>query len=363
MKHPVIEVAQCAVLSLLSLTAMAASEEFPVSLPPGAPSLSPQTPIPAQPTVILPVPPRLGGAPTSAGSTAPAYDAPAAPLDSVPTRPGKSLPSPADKFFDVPTVPLTTRDRAALAIAQRSQSASAVQPVAGAHGAIQFPFGASQPNIVCAVLQVCDVALQGGEQLNSIHLGDTARWLVEPAASGAGPTESTHLIIKPLDVGLDTSLVVTTSRRTYHLRLRSTRNDFMPMVQFSYPEEIAAKWEAVRKQEVKDQREATIPKTGEHLGALNFDYSLSGTAAWKPVRVYNDGTRTLIQMPNAMAQTEAPTLLVLRKEGGLFTDDETVMVNYRIQGDRYIVDTVFDKAILIAGVGSSQDRVTIRRGK
>lgn len=68
-------------------------------------------------------------------------------------------------------------------------------------------------------------------------------------------------------------------------------------------------------------------------------------------------------MPTAMAQTEAPTLLVVRKDGGLFTDDETVMVNYRVQGDRYIVDTIFDKAILIAGVGSSQDRVTIVKGK
>ena len=58
-----------------------------------------------------------------------------------------------------------------------------------------------------------------------------------------------------------------------------------------------------------------------------------------------------------------PALLVVRKDGGVFTDDETVMVNYRVQGDRYIVDSVFDKAILIAGVGSSQDRVTIQRGK
>lgn len=40
-----------------------------------------------------------------------------------------------------------------------------------------------------------------------------------------------------------------------------------------------------------------------------------------------------------------------------------VLVNYRVQGNRYIVDTVFDRAILIAGVGSSQDRVTISRRK
>jgi type IV secretory pathway VirB9-like protein len=81
------------------------------------------------------------------------------------------------------------------------------------------------------------------------------------------------------------------------------------------------------------------------------------------VRVYNDGRKTIIQMPAAMAQTEAPTLLVVRKDGGLFTDDETVLVNYRVQGDRYVVDTVFDKAILIAGVGRGQDRVTITKGK
>ena len=81
------------------------------------------------------------------------------------------------------------------------------------------------------------------------------------------------------------------------------------------------------------------------------------------MRVYNDGRKTIIQMPSTMAQTEAPALLVVRKDGGVFTDDETVMVNYRVQGDRYIVDSVFDKAILIAGVGSSQDRVTIQRGK
>ncbi|MDB5890168.1 MAG: uncharacterized protein JWP47_999 [Polaromonas sp.] len=44
-------------------------------------------------------------------------------------------------------------------------------------------------------------------------------------------------------------------------------------------------------------------------------------------------------------------------------DTVTVIVNYRVQGDRFIVDTVFDKAVLIAGVGRSQDRVTISRGK
>ncbi|MEG1055883.1 MAG: TrbG/VirB9 family P-type conjugative transfer protein, partial [Janthinobacterium sp.] len=96
------------------------------------------------------------------------------------------------------------------------------------------------------------------------------------------------------------------------------------------------KWDAIRTREVHDKAEQTIPQTKEVLSDLNFKYAIDGAVAWKPVRVYNDGVRTVIQMPAAMAQTEAPALLVVRKEGGLFTDDETVQVNYRVQGDRYI---------------------------
>jgi P-type conjugative transfer protein TrbG len=186
---------------------------------------------------------------------------------------------------------------------------------------------------------------------------------VEPAITGSGSNEVQHLIIKPLDVGLETSLFVTTNRRSYHMRLRSHRTQYMPQVSFTYPEDTLAKWENMKSREVKERQEKTIPETREYLGNLNFDYDVSGTAPWKPLRVYNDGVKTIIQMPLTMAQTEAPTLLVVRKDGGWLSDDETVIVNYRLQNDRYIVDAVFDKAILIAGVGSTQARITITRGK
>ena len=287
----------------------------------------------------------------------------------------------ADKYFSKQNPKLTPQELRALELAKRWSAAggtvstpggqvnapqSVNLPVAGAGGVVRFPFGSVQPSIVCAVLQVCDVALQPGEQVNGIQLGDAARWSVEPAISGAGPTETMHLIIKPLDVGLETSLAVHTNRRSYHMRLRSHRTEYMPLVAFTYPEDQQAKWDMARLREQKAEQarqDNTIPQTGEYLGNLNFEYSVDGSVAWKPTRVYNDGKKTIIEMPTAMSQTEAPTLLVVRKDGGLFSDAETVMVNYRVQSNRYIVDSVFDKAILVAGVGSSQDRVTITRSK
>lgn len=272
--------------------------------------------------------------------------------------------NPANAYFSKANPKLSAQERTAVVIANkwRAGSAAGIKPVAGPAGMVRFTYGVQQANVICAVLQVCDVELQPGEQLNNLNIGDP-RFTVEPAISGVGASEVQHLIIKPLDVGLHTTLIVTTDRRTYHINLRSHRTQFMPRVSFIYPDEVAAKWDAMKQRVAREREDRTIPQTKEYMGDLSFKYDVAGSAAWKPVRVYNDGVKTIIQMPASMKQTEAPTLLVVRKEGGIFTDEETVMVNYRVHGDRYVVDTVFDKAILIAGVGRGQDRITITKGK
>jgi type IV secretion system protein VirB9 len=330
----------------------------PPPLPPGPPA-APASSMPSVPSVP----------PTPPTSSTP-------PMPPIPVATVRDLPNPSDApdasspqalHFSNPEIKLTPQEKAALALAKKwkaGASTQGVKPVIGADGTIRFLYGATQPSIICAVLQVCDVELQPGEQVNSLHLGDTARWTVEPAVTGSGRMEVQHLIIKPMDTGLETSLIVTTDRRTYHLRLRSHRTEFMPRVAFTYPEEAMAKWEKIRRQEQAAHDSQVMPGTGEYLGNLDFDYTIEGQVGrLKPLRVYNDGVKTIIQMPATLSQTEAPILLVVRKDGGLFTDEESVQVNYRLQNDRFIVDSIFDKAILVAGVGSSQDRVTIKRGK
>ncbi len=257
---------------------------------------------------------------------------------------------------------LTPQEQVGLSYGEHN-TASGSAPVAGANGFITFPYGVNQISIVCAPLHVCDVALQPGEQVNSVNVGDNVRWSIEPALTGSGAEEVQHVIIKPREVGLETSLVVATNRRAYYLRLRSHRTRYMPQVAFSYPEDAAVKFDLLNARRQREVKEKTIPQTHDYLPKLSFEYDVSGQAAWKPVRVYNDGARTVIEMPPSIAQTEAPILLLVRKEGGLFTEAEEVLVNYSLQGSRYIVDTIFEKAVLVAGVGSHQDRVTIQRRK
>src|SRR3954452_23775661 len=86
----------------------------------------------------------------------------AAPLAIAQSGADKNL---ADAYFSAHNPVLTPQEKAAVAIAKRWRDASAtgIKPVAGPDGSVRYLYGAQQPSIVCAVLQVCDVELQAGE--------------------------------------------------------------------------------------------------------------------------------------------------------------------------------------------------------
>lgn len=216
-----------------------------------------------------------------------------------------------------------------------------------------YLYGAGQATIVCAPLKLCIVQLEEDEKVvkDGVQLGDTARWMVSPAVGGKNQT---HIIIKPVDVGLDTSLVLVTNRRTYYMRLVSRKNDYMPVVAFHYPDKMKAQWDEYYKRQQQEAESRILPDSREDITSLDFDYDIDGCddCSWRPLRVYNNGEHTIIQMNKDMKNTESPALLVTTNQG-----DE--LVNYRVKGDRYIVDRIFKEAVLIVGVGDNQDRVTI----
>jgi type IV secretion system protein VirB9 len=221
----------------------------------------------------------------------------------------------------------------------------------GADGKVIFLYGEVQPSVVCSPLQVCDIELQAGEVVRDVLLGDTVRWKVEPATSGAPSGQAIHLIVKPSEAGLVTSMVVTTSRRTYHIQLKSHHSQYMARVGFDYPEDINARFA-----EINARIEASIvPGAGVPADQLDFAFHISGAARWRPTRIYSDGMKTYIQFPSSLSGQEAPVLFVV--SGG-----ENRIVNYRMNGAMMVVDYNIDRAILVSGVGRQQQKITIRRG-
>ncbi|OOO33557.1 UNVERIFIED_ORG: P-type conjugative transfer protein TrbG [Rhizobium sophorae] len=221
----------------------------------------------------------------------------------------------------------------------------------GDDGKVVFLYGEVQPSVVCSPLQVCDIELQPGEVVRDVLVGDTVRWKVEPATSGAAGGQAIHLIVKPSEAGLVTSMVVTTSRRTYHIQLKSHPTQYMARVGFEYPEDVSAKLA-----DINARLEAsTIPGANVPAEQLSFSYSVSGRAGWRPTRVYSDGQKTYIQFPRRISGQDAPVLFVV--SGG-----QNRIVNYRMKDDMMIVDYNVDRAVLVSGVGWKQEKVTIKRG-
>lgn len=259
-----------------------------------------------------------------------------------------------------PAARLDAKEQRALALARRWRNRHEM-PQRGEDGYVRFLFGATLPTVVCAPLQVCNLALQPGEIVNNVNIGDSVRWKITPSISGDGGGQTTHLIIKPTDAGLVSSLDIETNRRTYAIKLVSTQSEWMPLVAFNYPDEMRRQWSEYRQAVAFGTAATTLP-TGENVANLDFGFRISGdNPSWKPLRVYTDEVRTYIEFPRTIGSTSAPALVALANDGGWFSPASTQLVNYRMQGNRFVVDSVLSRAELISGVGRGQTRVVITR--
>jgi type IV secretion system protein TrbG len=218
-----------------------------------------------------------------------------------------------------------------------------------------------RPVVDCAPLRTTDIQLQPGETITDVALGDSERWMATPAASGDPRNPVPHLAVKPQTPGIATNLTIYTTKHIYHLLLRS-RGHAMQEVEFYYPDDLlTAMKEADSAAAEAKQETAADPPADDGVvkvaavdpGQLSFSYTVAGPkVAWKPIRAFDDGSHVYIQMPPGMKASEAPALLVGANGG-------TQMVNYRVEGNYYVVDRLFSNAVLVSGVGRDQDRVTI----
>ena len=233
---------------------------------------------------------------------------------------------------------------------------------------VLYPYGEGpEPVVDCAALRTTDVQLQAGETVTDLAIGDSERWMATPASSGDPRNPIPHIALKPQASGIETNLTIYTTRHIYHLVLRS-RDRAMQEVEFYYPDDLLAQLREADAAAAKAKpavfqatvinpparTDSSIVKAADADPAqFNFNYAIDGpNVPWRPRRVFDDGTHVYLEMPASMKSSEAPALLIAAGGG-------TQMVNYRVRGNYFVVDRLFAKGVLLAGVGREQDRVTI----
>ncbi len=246
---------------------------------------------------------------------------------------------------------LTPQEQEALRLAKDFER-KAVKPIMSKGGKVTFVYGASVPTLLCVPFKISDLELQQGEIVNSVILGDSARWHSDILQVGGGGVNTPHVVFKPVDSGLETSAVITTNRRVYHVNLKSQRAKFMPYAGFIYMNEARQHLASAQAKIEAKQAHYTTPQ-GQDISNLDFAYQIKGKARWKPIQVFNDGVKTYIKMPDNINQGEMPVLLVENKTG-------QALVNYRVRNNSFVVDQLFEEAVLIVGVGSNQEKITIK---
>ncbi len=267
-------------------------------------------------------------------------------------------------------------------------------------GLVTFAYGSGIPTVVCALLELTDLTFEKGESILSVQLGDSVRWNIESAISGSANDSVEHLIVKPLEAGLKTSMLITTDRRTYHIRLKSTEADFMPAVVFSYPNSLklpskkhygddsylqyTSNYDSNEDHNDCSETNSSLKNyssvqnvsyEGNSRPALNvaatyndstqrrnYNYSVDGDSKIIPQNVYDDGKRTFIVMNNPINSSYLPVLQEISSESFLFFgEDKTNTINFTYFDNTFVVDGIYSHLRLISKNGEEKQSADVVR--
>lgn len=216
-----------------------------------------------------------------------------------------------------------------------------------------FPYSRDQIyRIMTAPLKTTTIELAQGEKLaTDPALGDSIQWVVD--TDGAN-----HLFIKPTKPGLVNTLHLTTNLREYDMTLVSSPMGglFYQSVRFNYPGSLMAKVRAREERDGSDGAAGEGASRSDDSGPigvspekLNFDYTVSGSAPFKPETVFDDGKSVWLRLP-----VDAPFAVPIVKDHG-----DIVTPNFIRRGQYIVVQEMASEIVLRA----VDDTVTIKRGR
>lgn len=163
-----------------------------------------------------------------------------------------------------------------------------------------------------------------GERIENVSIGDSLGWQVTPNR------RANLLFIKPVDGKTGTNMTVVTSLRRYNfdLRLASSRaaRAVTPyVVRFRYPAPVVMLAEAA-------------PETPPQVA--NEAYVVTGSAASRPLRIFDDGRTTYFQWADDAAQ---PAIFAVGPDGS------ESLVNVGVRGGYTVVEQLAAKFMLRNG--------------
>jgi type IV secretion system protein VirB9 len=195
--------------------------------------------------------------------------------------------------------------------------------------------------VVCRLLSLTVIQLENGEVPIGIpYLSDTLRWELTGDVWRTTDGLSVQLImIKPLESGLTTNMILVTNQRIYQFVLTSTRDSYMPMVKFRYP---LAHNRFITAETIRQEEERQ--GMAEEGYFLSYNYKIvSGWAltgwfkpGWQPVEAWDDGHKTYLRLPRGVLQKEYPTVF----------EKSNYIVNYRVNENIMILDKLVTNVTL-----------------
>lgn len=209
--------------------------------------------------------------------------------------------------------------------------------------------------VIASPRSITDFRLQPGESISGTPaVTDPSSWQFTMGTSVENGVTIQHLFIRPVKVGLDTSLIVLTDKRTYYFRLASFDNQYMTAFRFRYPvqmEDGTFVDESI--QNAIDNSESLDDYVGIDAKTLTYDYLIEpakGRPSWTPQSVFSDARKTYLQFPSSAATSDnLPSVYILR-------DGKETLVNYRIVGNLFQVDTILsdNRACFLLKNGQSE---------
>lgn len=215
-----------------------------------------------------------------------------------------------------------------------------------------FPYSRDQIyRIMTAPLKNTTIELAKGERLTTDPaMGDSIQWVIDTDGEN-------HVFVKPVKPGLVNTLHLTTNLREYDMTLVSSPMGglFYQTVRFNYPGSVMAKVRAkeqagggaVGGRDDDGGSQTDSGPIGVTPDKLNFGYTISGSASFRPEAVFDDGKSIWLRLP-----ADAPFAIPVVKDHGDF-----VSPNFIRRGQYIVVQEIASEIVLRA----PNEEVTIKR--